>query len=133
VLPRAVALQQLLRGTAPSSRIYLDNWHAALARQSRIYFASYPSSNPFYGVAKGHEAAAYARFSALDRCVLLKALCELRCDRPDCRGVMELAQKSEKTQIKLQQKGKRSRALAGEEVDTYIPVCSSMCVCECDV
>ena len=54
---------------------------------------------------------------ALCRCVVLRALCDLRCERDDARNVMALAQKNEKEQLKV-----LSNGVAASDTDIMEPV-----------
>eukprot|EP00892_Ulva_mutabilis_P012240 jgi/Ulvmu1/9389/UM051_0016.1 len=92
---------ELMRGVSPFSRLNEASWTTGLCRLSRAYFAVNPEDNPFYGTGRGQEAHAYARFTAEQRCLLLRVLCDLRVERQDARDLIDLGQLTGKAQQRL--------------------------------
>lgn len=63
-----IAVQALLRGISPSSKVNGDNWQVYMAKRMRLYYELDPADNPFIAADQEEEAEVYAALTAQQRC-----------------------------------------------------------------
>lgn len=81
----------LMKGLKPKLNVDETNWPAVLSRKFRSECLD-ADENPFTPE-RGNEAEHYCNASVVDRVLILKMLCELRCCEGDVREIFELCLK----------------------------------------